>query len=91
MIRKFATQTKKIGFEENEGFVMINVLIFSDSLTIYIVSGCQLLTYFEEKKQKIASGCRFFDYNSVSSSFSRKSFPTLAGITFLLQQEALSA
>ena len=50
MIRKFATQTKKIGFEENEGFVMINVLIFSDSLTIYIVSGCQLLTFFEEKK-----------------------------------------
>ncbi|WP_273444405.1 hypothetical protein, partial [Treponema berlinense] len=49
MIRKFATQTKKIGFEENEGFVMINVLIFSDSLTIYIVSGCQLLTFFEEK------------------------------------------
>jgi len=51
---------KKIGFEENEGFVMINVLIFSDSLTIYIVSGCQLLTFFEEKKQKIASVCRFF-------------------------------
>ena len=49
MIRKFATQTKKIGFAENEVFVMINVLIFSDSLTIYIVSGCQLLTFFEEK------------------------------------------
>ena len=39
----------------------------------------------------MASVCRFFDYNSVSSSFSRKSFPSLAGITFLLQQEALSA
>ena len=70
---------------------MIKVLIFSDSLTIYIVSGCQLLTFFEEKEQKIASVCRFFDYNSVSSSFSRKSFPSLTGITFLLQQEALSA
>ena len=61
---------------------------FSDSLTIYIVSGCQLLTFFEEKKQKlqyqIASGCQFFDYNSVSSSFSRKLFPALAGIIFLL-------
>jgi len=42
---------KKIGFEENEGFVMIKVLIFSDSLTIYIVSGCQLLTFFEEKNK----------------------------------------
>ena len=40
---------KKIGFEENEGFVMINVLIFSDSLTIYIVSGCQLLTFLRKK------------------------------------------
>ena len=28
MIRKFATQTKKIGFEENEGFVMVKVFNF---------------------------------------------------------------
>ena len=74
---------------------MINVLIFSDSLTIYIVSGCQLLTFFEKKTKnwniKLQAVVVFFDYNSVSSSFSRKSFPTLAGITFLLQQEALSA
>ena len=70
---------------------MINVLIFSDSLTIYIVSGCQLLTFFEEKNKKLQAFVVFFDYNSVSSSFSRKSFPTLTGITFLLQQEALSA
>ena len=60
MIRKFATQTKKIGFEENEGFVMINVLIFSDSLTIYIVSGCQLLTFFEEKNKKLQAFVVFF-------------------------------
>ena len=78
MIRKFATQTKKIGFEENEGFVMINVLIFSDSLTIYIVSGCQLLTFFEEKKQKlqyqIASSCQFFLIITVFLPFLAGSF-----------------
>ena len=70
---------------------MIKVLNFSDSLIIYIVSGCQLLTFFEEKNKKLQVVVVFFDYNSVSSSFSRKSFPSLAGITFLLQQEALSA
>ena len=74
---------------------MIKVLIFSDSLTIYIVSGCQLLTFFEEKKQKlqyqIASGCQFFDYNSASSSFGRKPFPIRTKIIFLLEQEEKNA